>query len=52
MSDEDYYIKEGELDDKNLKDIRDSGSLNIICYCKAKSLKNMFFYFDNILVSS
>lgn len=50
MSDEDYYIKEGELDDKNLKDIRDSGSLNIICYCKAKSLKNMFFYFDNILV--
>ena len=50
MSDEDYYIKEGEVDDKNLKDIRDSGSLNIICYCKAKSLKNMFFYFDNILV--
>lgn len=50
MSDEDYYIKEGELDDKNLKDIRDSGSLNIICYCKAKSLKNMFFCFDNILV--
>lgn len=50
MSDEGHYTKEGELKDQNLKEIRHAGSLNIICYCKAKSLPNMFFYFDNLIV--
>lgn len=50
MSDEDYYTKEGELNDTGLQDLRSSGSINITCCCKAKSFENMFFYFDNIIV--
>lgn len=47
---EDHYRKEGDLVSKDLQDIRDSGSLNISCYCKSKSKDDTQFSFDNIII--
>lgn len=47
------YTMEGvPFEEKDMQNIRSSGFLNITCKYSASSKENMFYYFDNIRVSS
>lgn len=47
------YTMEGvPFEEKDMQDIRSNGFLNITCKYSASSKENMFYYFDNIRVSS
>lgn len=50
LGNEKGYQKEGERKDEELKDVLDAASFNISCICKAKTKKDMLFFFDNIIV--